>query len=286
MPSVPQMIRSVTRHKNVPQYIVEKDYALSYLLAAIGSVDGLRENMVLKGGTALKKLYFADYRFSEDLDYSTRILGAIPQIDLLIESVTQRLNGLLIERGPFQATSEALILKQPHPGEQKAYLVRIQFPEQRQLLCRLKVEITVDEPILMPVSQRPVLHGFDEAFEAEIPVYSLEEIAAEKLRALLQSKARLHERGWGASRVCRDYYDLWNLLQVPGLISPDLIPLLEQKCAVRNVSFASSNDFISEDLLTVARSEWAEQLLPFVPDTPQAEELLPKVRTLILAIWE
>jgi len=286
MPSVPQMIRSVTRHKNVPQYIVEKDYALSYLLAAIGSVDGLRENMVLKGGTALKKLYFADYRFSEDLDYSTRILGAIPQIDLLIESVTQRLNGLLIERGPFQATSEALILKQPHPGEQKAYLVRIQFPEQRQLLCRLKVEITVDEPILMPVSQRPVLHGFDEAFEAEIPVYSLEEIAAEKLRALLQSKARLHERGWGASRVCRDYYDLWNLLQVPGLISPDLIPLLEQKCAVRNVSFASSNDFISEDLLTVARSEWAEQLLPFVPDAPQAEELLPKVRTLILAIWE
>jgi predicted nucleotidyltransferase component of viral defense system len=280
------MIRSVTRHKNVPQYIVEKDYALSYLLAAIGSVDGLRENMVLKGGTALKKLYFADYRFSEDLDYSTRILGAIPQIDLLIESVTQRLNGLLIERGPFQATSEALILKQPHPGEQKAYLVRIQFPEQRQLLCRLKVEITVDEPILMPVSQRPVLHGFDEAFEAEIPVYSLEEIAAEKLRALLQSKARLHERGWGASRVCRDYYDLWNLLQVPGLISPDLIPLLEQKCAVRNVSFASSNDFISEDLLTVARSEWAEQLLPFVPDAPQAEELLPKVRTLILAIWE
>jgi len=286
MPSVPQMIRSVTRHKNVPQYIVEKDYALSYLLAAIGSVDGLRENLVLKGGTALKKLYFADYRFSEDLDYSTRILGAIPQIDLLIESVTQRLNGLLIERGPFQATSEALILKQPHPGEQKAYLVRIQFPEQRQLLCRLKVEITVDEPILMPVSQRPVLHGFDEAFEAEIPVYSLEEIAAEKLRALLQSKARLHERGWGASRVCRDYYDLWNLLQVPGLRSPDLIPLLEQKCAVRNVSFASSNDFISEDLLTVARSEWTEQLLPFVPNAPPAEELLPKVRTLILAIWE
>ena len=35
MPSVPQMIRSVTRQKHIQQYIVEKDYALSYLLARL-----------------------------------------------------------------------------------------------------------------------------------------------------------------------------------------------------------------------------------------------------------
>jgi len=39
-------------------------------------------------------------------------------------------------------------------------------------------------------------------------------------------------------------------------------------------------------LLAVARSEWTEQLLPFVPDAPEVEELLPQVRDLILAIWE
>ena len=128
--------------------------------------------------------------------------------------------------------------------------------------------------------------GFTEDFEAHIPVYSLAEIAAEKLRALLQSKARLQERGWGASRVCRDYYDLWNLLQVPGLKSPDLIPLLDQKCLVRNVAYASPNDFISEDLLAVARAEWTQQLLPFVPDAPSAVELLAQVQSLILSIWE
>jgi predicted nucleotidyltransferase component of viral defense system len=117
-------------------------------------------------------------------------------------------------------------------------------------------------------------------------VYSLTEITAEKLRALLQSKARLQERGWGASRVCRDYYDLWNLLQLPGVKSPDLIPLLAQKCVVRDVAYASPEDFISEDLLAVARAEWAQQLLPFVPDAPLAEELLAKVQSLILSIWE
>jgi predicted nucleotidyltransferase component of viral defense system len=256
------------------------------LLAAIIRTDGLGENLVLKGGTALKKLYFADYRFSEDLDYSTRVLGPIKQIDGLMEMVLHSMGKMLNERGPFQLALEPLLLKQPHPEEQKAYLIRVQFPEQRQALCRLKVEITVDEPILTPVDTRSVLHGFEEDFEANIPVYSLKEIIAEKLRALLESKARLHERGWGASRVCRDYFDLWNLLQVPGIISPDLISLLVEKCAIRGVSFASPQDFISEDLLAVASSEWQQQLLPFVPDAPTATELLPQVQSFILSLWE
>lgn len=286
MPNVPQLIRSVTQKKKVQQHIVEKDYALSYLLAAINYADGLGENLVLKGGTALKKLYFADYRFSEDLDYSTRVMGPIKQIDALMETGVRSMGEMLNERGPFQVELEPLILKLPHPGDQKAYLVQVQFPEQRQPLCRLKVEITVDEPILLPTENRSVLHGFTEDFDAQIPGYSLLEITAEKLRALLQSKARLHERGWGASRVCRDYYDLWNLLQIPGLKSPGLIPLLAQKCPVREVSYASPNDFISEDLLAVAGAEWAQQLLPFVPDAPPAAELLPQVQSFILSIWE
>jgi hypothetical protein len=43
MPSVPQLIRSVSQKKKVQQYIVEKDYALSYLLASIVSTDGLTD---------------------------------------------------------------------------------------------------------------------------------------------------------------------------------------------------------------------------------------------------
>lgn len=286
MSNVPQMIRSVTRQKNIQQYIIEKDYALSYLLAAIVRADGLGENLVLKGGTALKKLYFANYRFSEDLDYSTRAMGPVKQIDAAMETVVRYMGEMLNERGPFQVSLEPLVLKQPHPGDQKAYYIRVQFPEQRQALCRLKVEITVDEPIFTPVDVRPVLHGFAEEIDVRIPVYSLAEITAEKLRTLLQSKARLNERGWGASRVCRDYYDLWNLLQVPGLKSPDLLPLLAQKCTVREVSYESSRDFISEDLLVVASTEWAQQLLPFVPNAPSAADLLPQVKSLILSIWE
>ena len=286
MPNVNQHIKIVAKNKGVQQYIVEKDYAISYLLAAIAATEGLNENLVLKGGTALKKLYFPAYRFSEDLDYSTRIIGPIQEIDTLMQSAINSLDKHLNERGPFQTNLEPLILNSPHPGDQKAYIVRVQFPGQRQPLCRLKVEITVDEPIFTPIENHTVLHGFTETFHAQIPAYSLAEITAEKLRALLQSKARLQERGWGASRVCRDYYDLWNLLQIPEIISADFIPLLSQKCAVRDVSFKNPLDFISDELRTVAVSEWQQQLLPFVPDAPPVTDLLSQVQTLILSVWE
>lgn len=286
MPNVARLISTVMQSRRVQRAIVEKDYALSYLLAAVSATDELNDNLVLKGGTALKKLYFPEYRFSEDLDYSTRVLGPIQRINTLMETVIRYMVASLNERGPFQVGFEPLVLKQPHPGDQVAYIVRVQFPEQRLPLCRLKVEITVDEPILAPTEVRDVLHGFAEDYYAQSPVYSLIEITAEKLRALLQSKVRLSERGWGASRVCRDYYDLWNLLQFPGIISPALVSLVDQKCAVRNISYEDPADFISDELFAVANSEWDRQLLPFIADAPPASELLPKVQTLILSVWE
>src|SRR5258708_2130866 len=51
--------------------VVERDYALSYVLAGLAVQPALAETLVFKGGTALKKLFFGEYRFSEDLDFST-----------------------------------------------------------------------------------------------------------------------------------------------------------------------------------------------------------------------
>lgn len=64
-------ISEVARRTKVPQPVIEKDYALSYVLAGIATQPRLSQTLVLKGGTALKKLFFGSYRFSEDVDYST-----------------------------------------------------------------------------------------------------------------------------------------------------------------------------------------------------------------------
>jgi predicted nucleotidyltransferase component of viral defense system len=43
---------------------VEKDYVLSWILLGISQNELLSTNLVFKGGTVLKKIYFPDYRFS------------------------------------------------------------------------------------------------------------------------------------------------------------------------------------------------------------------------------
>ena len=60
----------------LPWEALERDYLLSWILAGIAQMEALKETLVFKGGTALKKCYFGDYRFSEDLDFSA--VGSFP----------------------------------------------------------------------------------------------------------------------------------------------------------------------------------------------------------------
>lgn len=49
---------------------IEKDYILSWILFGISKNEHLSKAIIFKGGTVLKKVYFEDYRFSEDLDFT------------------------------------------------------------------------------------------------------------------------------------------------------------------------------------------------------------------------
>jgi hypothetical protein len=48
MPNVNQMLKSMARDQGVGLEVVQKDYALSYLLAGIAQTPGLGEKIVLK----------------------------------------------------------------------------------------------------------------------------------------------------------------------------------------------------------------------------------------------
>lgn len=45
--------------------VIEKDYALGWLLAAIANEAALTDTWVFKRGTCLRKCYYETYRFSE-----------------------------------------------------------------------------------------------------------------------------------------------------------------------------------------------------------------------------
>ena len=66
----PGEIQQKAREVGVRDQQIEKDYVLSWILKGITQHEHLSKNIVFKGGTVLKKIYFEDYRFSEDLDFT------------------------------------------------------------------------------------------------------------------------------------------------------------------------------------------------------------------------
>lgn len=55
--------------RRIPEAVLERDYCLAWFLARL-SGSPLKAILAFKGGTALKRCYFDDYRFSEDLDFT------------------------------------------------------------------------------------------------------------------------------------------------------------------------------------------------------------------------
>ena len=63
--------------------VLERDYCLAWLLAGIAESE-IKTVVGFKGGTAMKRCYFSDYRFSEDLDFT--LIESMP-----FEELTTRL---------------------------------------------------------------------------------------------------------------------------------------------------------------------------------------------------
>jgi len=280
-------LQEAKRQLGAPWEVLERDYLLSWILAGIGQVDSLSRTLAFKGGTSLKKCYFGEYRFSEDLDFST--LEGAPTGDAMeraIRGSCQAATGLLDEYAPVEIVCERYTERDPHPGGQEAYMIHARFPWHRQLHTRVKIEITLDEEILKPALPRRVIHEYGEPLEAEVRTYALEEIVAEKLRAILQHIAKLHTRGWSRSRA-RDYYDLWRVMEAykDQLDLSNFVPFLREKCAARNVSFEGPEDFFQEPMLSDVRSTWNQWLGGLVPGLPSFEtvigELRPQIEDLI-----
>ena len=272
----------------IPWEVLERDYVLSWILAGIGQVAALRETLVFKGGTALKKCWFGDYRFSEDLDFSGR--DQVPRGDAMeaaMRQACQAAERLLDEYAPVAIVCERYTETEPHPGGQEAFTIRARLPWQREASTRVMVEISMDEVLLKPPVQRTIIHGYDEPLEAQVLTYALEEVIAEKLRAILQHAERLQTRGWSRSRA-RDYYDLWRVLGAyrDQLNLTDFPAFLRAKCAVRNVTFAGAGDFFQERMLAFVEKTWQQWLGPLVPQLPAYQTVLGELRPQITALVE
>jgi len=184
--------------RRIPEAVLERDYCLSWFLVGL-SKTSLTDLLAFKGGTAIKRCYVPDYRFSEDLDFTMR--G-----DVSFEKIQERL-ALIFEYVVRDSGIKLQFSRQdrhPHENSHTFYL-GYEGPLPGAAAKEAKVDITIQEKIVFPVATSSVLKAYDEyedlPDDARIGVYSINEIVAEKIVALLDP----------ARNEPRDLYDLWYL---------------------------------------------------------------------------
>ncbi len=161
----------------------ELDYALNHLLAAIAEDPG---DLVFRGGTALARVYWPDFRISEDLDFISP--GAAPGLERRIGRSASR---------AADSTGLALELEfgRPH-GDRSRSFVRWSTPWETS--GELLIDVMASERVALQVQRRAlVLPYSDLSKTAVIPVMDIAEILGNKWLMLDDRDEP------------RDLFDLW-----------------------------------------------------------------------------
>lgn len=211
--------------RRIPEAVLERDYCLSWVLVGL-SQSPLKDRLAFKGGTALKKCYFEDYRFSEDLDFTLTEETSWEEIELGLGAAfeeTHKGSGVEIRLDRLDRHS--------HANSHTFYLA-YEGPLPGGAGKTVKTDITIRERIVLPLEERPVLRGYEEYRDlpegARIRVYSLDEVAVEKTVALLDR----------ARNEPRDLYDLWFVTVNGHVTLPDLLDPIARKLEFRGLTLA------------------------------------------------
>ncbi len=254
-------LRRRAAHWQVDPMVANLDYSLAWFLAAFFAGGQIGERLRFKGGTCLRKCYFAGYRFSEDLDFTAEVLLSP---DTLLAWVEQAVRWSAEHDGPnFAVVPPRLEVVKDEYGSE-SYQVRVYF--QGPLRWggspqAIRLDVSRDERLLLPAVFRRLIHPYsDEKALAvgEIPCYALAEILAEKLRAV---------GGQRRFAVSRDIYDIHRLLQA-GISLADVIPLLPAKFAARRIEATALNADRLLNRRAEFQADWERRLSYLVPGHP------------------
>lgn len=173
---------------------LERDYVFGWLLYGVFTASGLKDEIFLKGGNALRKGYFENTRFSNDLDFG--IPGDIEQDRLLNE--INKVCDFVQEKSQIKFIKEDNIIEEkftatdtPIPGL-RVYEVRVYFKDFQGNAEHLRIKISMDitrfDKVLLPIQIVPLIHPYSDAgnLACNIRCMKLEEIIATKLKCLLQ----------------------------------------------------------------------------------------------------
>lgn len=270
-------IRSVAAKVKLTNLVVEKDYALGWLLWGINHHPTAGKDWIFKGGTCLKKCYLETYRFSEDLDFSYR--GNDEPDSESLTKILDEISENVFEESGLEFPKRSIqfeIFKNPRGTISIQGGVKYRGPVRPQVglaqMPRIKIDLTLDEPVVLAPVVKKVEHRYSDCPKSGISVlcYAYEEVFAEKIRALAQ---RLRPR---------DLYDVIHLFRHMEL-KPNrelIYSTLKNKCDLRGISIPTMESIETHDNRSFLSSEWENQLkhqVSALPDFQNFLSELPKV---------
>jgi len=210
--------------RRIPETVLERDYCLSWFLIGL-SYTPLKNILLFKGGTCIKKCYIPDYRFSEDLDFTLTEKFTFDKVLEYFEFAFKHIQVSSGIRFFFDHYS-----RHNHKNTYTFFL-GYEGPLPGSSGKKVKVDITIKEKIVYPPEERIVLKGYKEYEDLpenrKIFTYSLNEIVIEKVVALLDR----------ARNEPRDLYDIWYLISNKYVILAELIEALKKKWKFRGSDF-------------------------------------------------
>jgi predicted nucleotidyltransferase component of viral defense system len=265
----PELI-AIAREKSLLPHVVEKDYALGWILAGISAHPEIRDQWAFKGGTCLKKCFFETYRFSEDLDFT--LLDGSHIDEAFLKRVFAEIADWVYERTGIEMPVDQQsfeIFENPRGNPVCQGKVAYRGPISPRSLPRIKLDLTADERMVMKPVRTPVYHPYSDAPDEGIEVlsYAYEEVFGEKVRALAERTRP------------RDLYDVVNLFRNDASLpaSAVLRDVIQQKCDFKGIGFPELG-LIHEHKEALAQS-WEPMLahqLPVLPDLENQLEALPE----------
>ncbi|MCD6570955.1 MAG: nucleotidyl transferase AbiEii/AbiGii toxin family protein [Deltaproteobacteria bacterium] len=254
--------------------IIEKDYALGWVIAGIFNHRALKAEWIFKGGTCLKKCFFETYRFSEDLDFTLTDPDHLQEkflMDTFIEIADWIYEQSGIEIPPDTFRFEVYQNPRGHLSVQGRIGYRGPL-HKRGDLPRVKLDLTNDELLALEPIIREVHHPYSDRPTKgfHIQCYCYEELFAEKVRALAE-----RERP-------RDLYDVVHLYRYDDM-KPDravVLNTLEKKCHFKGIMLPTITSLENQPERIELESEWENMLahqLPILPPFEQFWQELPQI---------
>jgi predicted nucleotidyltransferase component of viral defense system len=259
----PEIIR-IAGQINLNPHIVEKDYALGWLLAGIFANDKIADSWVFKGGTCLKKCFFETYRFSEDLDFTLQDESHLDEA--FLKAVFAEIGEWVYEQSGLEMPADRQgfeIYDNPRGNKNCEGKISYRGPVSPTAggWPRIKLDLTADESVVLAPVRLPIFHPYSDAPDNDITVqaYAYEEAFGEKVRALAERTRP------------RDLYDVINLYRnMDARPTPSvLLDVLRQKCDFRGIAVprAADLDPFKDELV----AGWEYMLRHQLPALPPVE---------------